>query len=138
MFRRAILRSCQAQQQQQQQWRRHASVLVVADHDNKKLSAATLSTVTAGSKLGDVVVLVAGKSANAVGAAAAKVKGVKKVLHADDAQYEHMLPENLAPLVRKKKKKKKKKKKNRKVKTNHRFSFYIYIYKYIHLDSFFT
>jgi electron transfer flavoprotein alpha subunit len=96
MFRRVLLQ----QVARQQQWRRHASVLVVADHNNKKLSAATLSTVTAGSKLGDVVVLVAGKAANAVGAAAAKVKGVKKVLHADDAQYEHALPENLAPLVR--------------------------------------
>jgi electron transfer flavoprotein alpha subunit len=98
MFRR-VLQQQQQQVARQQQWRRHASVLVVADHNNKKLSAATLSTVTAGSKLGDVVVLVAGKAANAVGAAAAKVKGVKKVLHADDAQYEHALPENLAPLV---------------------------------------
>jgi electron transfer flavoprotein alpha subunit len=82
------------------QHRRFASILVIAEHDNKKLSAATLSSVSAGSKLGgDVVVLVAGKASNAVGAAAAKVKGVKKVLHVDDAQFEHALPENLAPLI---------------------------------------
>lgn len=91
--------STRVSSQQHQQQRRFASVLVVAEHDNKKLSPATLSSVSAGSKLGDVVVLVAGKASNAVGAAAAKVKGVKKVLHVDDAQFEHALPENLAPLI---------------------------------------
>jgi electron transfer flavoprotein alpha subunit len=82
-----------------QQQQRFASVLVLADHDNKTLASSTLSSVTAASKLGDVVVLVAGKGASSVSAAAAKVKGVGKVLLVDDAQFEHPLAENVAPLV---------------------------------------
>jgi hypothetical protein len=35
----------------------------------------------------------------AVADAAAKVEGVKSVLAADDAAFEHWLPENVAPLV---------------------------------------
>ena len=79
---------------------RFASVLVVADHDNKTLSPATLNTVTAASKLGDVVGLVAGKDAGDVAKAMAAVKGVGKVLHASSDAFEHFLPENVAPLVR--------------------------------------
>jgi len=76
------------------------SVLVLADHDNQKLGDATLSAVTAATKLdSDVHVLVAGKGAQAVADAAAKVAGVTKVLLADDAAYEHALAENVAPLI---------------------------------------
>jgi electron transfer flavoprotein alpha subunit len=74
--------------------------LVFADHDNKELKSATLNTVTAALKLGgDVDILVAGKDCGSVAAAAAKVAGVRKVLVADDATYEHPLAEVLAPLV---------------------------------------
>ncbi len=76
------------------------SVLVLAEHDNAELKDATLATVTAAGQLGgDVHMLVAGKGAQAVADAAAKVAGVAKVLLADDAAYEHALAENLAPLV---------------------------------------
>jgi electron transfer flavoprotein alpha subunit len=76
------------------------SVLVLADHDNAELKDATLAAVTAAGKLGgDVHVLVAGKGAQGVADAAAKVAGVSKVLLADDAAYEHALAENVAPLV---------------------------------------
>ncbi|MGB7405152.1 MAG: electron transfer flavoprotein subunit alpha/FixB family protein [Pacificimonas sp.] len=76
------------------------SVLVLADHDNSELSPATLVAVTAAQKMGgDVHVLVAGEGSQAVADAAAKVAGVAKVLHADDAAYGHALAENLAPLI---------------------------------------
>ena len=76
------------------------SVLVLAEHDNQELKDATLSAVTAASKLGgDVHVLVAGSNARAVAEAAAKVQGVSKVLLADNPAYEHALAENVAPLI---------------------------------------
>jgi len=76
------------------------TTLVIADHNNKALADATAKTVTAASKLGgDIVVLVAGKGCDAVAEAAAKLDGVKKVIVADDALYEHPVAEPLAALV---------------------------------------
>ncbi|MGD9537562.1 MAG: electron transfer flavoprotein subunit alpha/FixB family protein [Alphaproteobacteria bacterium] len=76
------------------------SALVIAEHDNKSLKRATLHAVTAAKALGEGVdILVAGAGSAAVAAEAAKVAGVGKVLHADDAAYGHGLAENLAPLV---------------------------------------
>ncbi len=75
------------------------SVLVLAEHDNASLKPATLNTVTAAAKLGEVHVLVAGSGCRAVAEAAAKVAGVAKVLLADDARYAHPLAEALAPLL---------------------------------------
>ncbi len=43
--------------------------------------------------------LVAGKDCRAVAMAASGVAGVRKVLLADDAAYDHGLAENLAPLL---------------------------------------
>jgi electron transfer flavoprotein alpha subunit len=73
--------------------------LVLAEHDNRHLKEATLATVTAAAKLGEVHLLVAGKGCRAVAEAAATIAGVGKVLLADDAAYEHQLAENVAPLV---------------------------------------
>lgn len=75
------------------------SVLVYAEHDNAALKDATLAVVTAGAKLGDVHVLVAGNGCDAVAQAAAKVAGVAKVLVANDAAFANQLAENIAPLV---------------------------------------
>ncbi len=75
------------------------SVLVLAEHDNKTLKDATLATVTAAGKLGEVTVLVAGHDCGAVADAAAQVAGVAKVLKADDPAYANFLAENVAPLV---------------------------------------
>lgn len=75
------------------------SVLVWVEHDNNSVKDATLSAVTAGAKLGDVVALVAGQGAQGAADAAAKIAGVSKVLLADDAAYGHALAENVAPLV---------------------------------------
>ena len=76
------------------------SILVIAEHDNAALKAATLNAVSAAAKIGgEVHILVAGQGAQAVAESAAKVAGVAKVLLADDAAYAHPLPENVAPLV---------------------------------------
>ena len=76
------------------------AVLVIAEHSNGALAAATLNTVAAAQKVGgDIAVLVAGQNVGAVAEAAAKIAGVAKVLVADNAAYAHQLPENVAPLV---------------------------------------
>ncbi|MED5608907.1 MULTISPECIES: electron transfer flavoprotein subunit alpha/FixB family protein [Pseudomonas] len=76
------------------------AVLVIAEHSNGALAAATLNTVAAAQKIGgDIAVLVAGANVGAVAEAAAKIAGVARVLVADDAAYAHQLPENIAPLV---------------------------------------
>ena len=74
--------------------------LVLAEHDNAALKEATYHTVTAAKALpGEVHVLVAGSGSGAVAEAAAKIDGVAKVLHADDAAYAHPLAEALSPLM---------------------------------------
>jgi electron transfer flavoprotein alpha subunit len=75
------------------------SVLVLVEHDNASVKDATLATVTAAGKLGEVHALVAGSGAQGAADAAAKIAGVSKVLLADDPAYAHALPENVAPLV---------------------------------------
>jgi electron transfer flavoprotein alpha subunit len=73
--------------------------LVWVEHDNKSVKDATLATVTAASKLGEVHLLVAGSGCAGVAEQAAKIAGVGKVHLADDTAYEHALAENVAPLV---------------------------------------
>ncbi len=73
--------------------------LVWVEHDNKHVKDATLATVTAASKLGEVHLLVAGSGAAGVADEAARIAGVGKVHLADDAAYAHALAENVAPLI---------------------------------------
>ena len=74
--------------------------LVIAEHDNASIKGATLNTVTAAAQCGgDVHVLVAGSNAGAAAAAAAKIAGVTKVLHADADAFAHGLAENVAAQV---------------------------------------
>jgi electron transfer flavoprotein alpha subunit len=75
-------------------------ILVLAEHDNKTVKKATLNTVAAAQKLGgDIHVLVAGHNAAAAAGEAAKVAGVKKVLHADAPHLGEFLAENVAALI---------------------------------------
>ena len=74
--------------------------LVIAEHDNASLKAATLNAVAAAGALGgDVDILVAGAGCGAAADAAAQVQGVSKVICADNAAYEHQLAENVSLLV---------------------------------------
>jgi electron transfer flavoprotein alpha subunit len=73
------------------------AVLVLADHDGSAVTQPTRSAVAAASKLGDVTMLVLGPRAAAE--SAAKVAGVAKVLHTEDALYTNGLAEPLAALL---------------------------------------
>jgi len=75
------------------------SVLVVAEHDNAHLKAATLNCIAAAAQLGEVTVLVAGQNCKAAAEQAASCASVAKVLVAEDAAYEHQLAEPLSLLV---------------------------------------
>src|SRR5690554_3205577 len=76
------------------------SILVIAEHDNAILKAATLNVVAAAAKIGgDIDVLVAGSNCGAAAEAAAKIAGVAKVLVADNAAYQYQLAENMGELV---------------------------------------
>jgi electron transfer flavoprotein alpha subunit len=76
------------------------SILVIAEHNNESIKAATLVTVAAAVAIGgDIEVLVAGAGCGGAAEAAAKIAGVSKVLVADNAVYDHMLAENVAALI---------------------------------------
>ncbi|WP_322057255.1 electron transfer flavoprotein subunit alpha/FixB family protein [Paraburkholderia sp. J63] len=74
--------------------------LVIAEHDNVSIKAATLNAIAAAQKIGgDVHVLVAGHNAQAAAEAAAKIAGVSRVLLADAPQLEVGLAENVEATV---------------------------------------
>ena len=73
--------------------------LVLVEHEKGQIKDATLATVTAASKLGEVHLLVAGSGVGAVADAAAKIAGVGKVHVADGAHLEHQLAEDVAPVA---------------------------------------
>ena len=73
--------------------------LVWVEHDGGAVKDATLATVTAAGKLGEVHLIVAGQGVDGVAQAAAKIAGVGKVHVADDAAFANALPENVAPLI---------------------------------------
>ena len=76
------------------------TTLLVAEHDNKTLKDATNKALTAAKAIGgDVHVLVVGKDCKAAAEAASKLDGVKKVLVADAAPYQHQLDEPVAALI---------------------------------------
>jgi electron transfer flavoprotein alpha subunit len=74
--------------------------LVIAEHDNASIKAATLNTIAAALQCGgEVHVLVAGFNAGAAAAAAAQIEGVAKVIHSDEAGLEHVLAENVTAQI---------------------------------------
>ncbi len=78
------------------------TTLLIAEHDHETLKDVTNKALTAAKELGgDVHVLVAGggQGTKAAAEAAAKLAGVKKVLLAEGASYEHDLAEPLAALI---------------------------------------
>jgi electron transfer flavoprotein alpha subunit len=78
------------------------TTLLIAEHDHETLKDVTNKALTAAKELGaDVHVLVAGggQGTKQAAEAAAKLQGVKKVLVAEGAAYEHDLAEPLAALI---------------------------------------
>jgi electron transfer flavoprotein alpha subunit len=76
------------------------TTLVIAEHDNASIKAATLNTIAAALKIGgDVHVLIAGSNAQSAADAAAKIAGVSKALLADAPQLAEGLAENVEATV---------------------------------------
>lgn len=81
-----------------------ASILVVADHNNDQLNAATLNTLRAAADLKamtgfSISVLVAGSQCGGVATQAAAVAVVDHVVLVDDASLLNQLSENVAPVI---------------------------------------
>jgi electron transfer flavoprotein alpha subunit len=76
------------------------AALVIAEHDNQSLKAATLNTVTAALACSsEVDVLVAGKAAEAVAKAAAQIAGVRKVILVEADFLKDQLAEPVAEQI---------------------------------------
>ena len=76
------------------------AVLLLAEVTDGELALdATSKAITAAAQLGEVTVLCCGASAAAAGDAAAKIKGVSKVLVAEDPSLGHRLAEPTAALI---------------------------------------
>lgn len=76
------------------------NMIVIAEHDNKTLKAGVYHTMSAASALaGTVDVLVVGHHCDNVAKQASLLPGVKTVLQASAAEYEHQLAENCASLI---------------------------------------
>ncbi len=76
------------------------AVLLIAEHNNTSLNAATARAMSAAIAVSkDVHILVAGNGCSSVADEAAKLEGAAKVLLAEAPQLEHHLAEELAALV---------------------------------------
>jgi electron transfer flavoprotein alpha subunit len=73
--------------------------LVLVEHEGGQVKDATLATVTAAARLGEVHAVVAGEGVGGVAEAVAKIAGVARVHVADGAAYAHGLAENVAPVI---------------------------------------
>jgi len=76
------------------------AALVIAEHDNQSLKAATLNTVAAALQCSpEVDVLVAGGGTDAAASAAAQIAGVRKVIQVDAVSLADQLAEPLAAQI---------------------------------------
>ncbi|GAB0093323.1 Electron transfer flavoprotein subunit alpha [Sergentomyia squamirostris] len=82
------------------QLRRLQSTLVIAEHNDKTLTPITGNAVSAAQQLGgDVTVLVAGTQCGSVAESVAKLKGVSRVLVAENEAFKGFIPEAITPLI---------------------------------------
>lgn len=73
------------------------SILVIAEHDNKGLSAATLHTIGAAKQLpGEIVLYIAGFECQSVVRMASAISEISKIVVADAPCYAHGLAENIS------------------------------------------
>ncbi len=76
------------------------SILVIVEHDNGTVNAATLNTVAAAQAIGgDIHALVSGHNCSTAAEAAAAIAGISKVIVSDAAENANGLAENIAPLI---------------------------------------
>ncbi|KRZ78020.1 Electron transfer flavoprotein subunit alpha, mitochondrial [Trichinella papuae] len=79
--------------------KRWKSSLVLVEHDSEKISTASLSAITAASKLGDVSCLILGDKCQEVANSVAKVNNVKNVYVTEHSALRGFLPEIMTPLI---------------------------------------
>jgi electron transfer flavoprotein alpha subunit len=76
------------------------SNLVIVEHDNNEVAAATLHAIAAAQQIGgDIDLLIGGEGCQTVADSAAQIAGVTTVKVADDAIFGHQQAENLATLI---------------------------------------
>ena len=76
------------------------SILVIAEHNNKEIKGATLSTIAAASKLGsDIDLLIVGDDISTIIEESKNIDSISKIVSCDDSLYAHNLAENLSKLV---------------------------------------
>jgi electron transfer flavoprotein alpha subunit len=76
------------------------TILIIGEHDQTTLRAATLNAVTAAKAIGgEIHILIAGSHAGGAAEAASLIPGIAKVRLANSPIYEHTLAETLAPLI---------------------------------------
>lgn len=76
------------------------TTLVIAEHSNQALQAATLNTVAAAQAIGaDIDLLIAASDVAALAEQAKNIVGVRKVITVEAGHFEHMLAESLAAAV---------------------------------------
>jgi len=81
------------------------AILIVADHDNHTLQAATFSVLTAASEIAkhisdtELHLLIIGNECQSVIAMAQGITGLSKILVADHQIHQYPLAENIAPLI---------------------------------------
>jgi electron transfer flavoprotein alpha subunit len=79
-----------------------SKILIVAEHDGKKLNAATARAVNCAHAIGgEIDIAVFASDASAIAGAAAKLKDVKRVLKIERAENAHQLAAVLAPQIAK-------------------------------------
>jgi len=83
-----------------QQFKRLQSTLVIAEHNNEKLTPITQNALTAAKKLGgDITVLVAGTKCGPAVEQLAKANGLKRVLVAESDAFKGSTAESLTALI---------------------------------------
>src|SRR5690554_2635608 len=76
------------------------TILVIAEHNNAELNAATVNTVAAAQAIGgDIEVLVAGAGCAPVAAAAARIAVEPKLLFPTNPPYANHMPKNTSRLT---------------------------------------
>ena len=75
-------------------------VLIIADHNNHELNKSTLSTITAGKKIGKVDLLIIGYKCENVVKASSNLSGVEKIYVNDNECFANFLSENSSEYIK--------------------------------------
>ena len=76
------------------------SILILAEHNNTEVKSSTLNTISAASKIGsDIEILVMGFGIDEICKQISKYQHVTKVLSLDDKRLEHVIAENIDPVI---------------------------------------